>query len=85
MIFIVSSYIRCICGVLKNKCRILVTHQLQYLKAADQILVLMEVGSCMSKRHLILIKVIKVDGKLIALHLNFTDAYTWEARCDGNY
>uniref|UniRef100_A0A674P9P2 Cystic fibrosis transmembrane conductance regulator n=1 Tax=Takifugu rubripes TaxID=31033 RepID=A0A674P9P2_TAKRU len=32
----------CICGVLKNKRRILVTHQLQYLKAADQILVLME-------------------------------------------
>ncbi|CAG5933599.1 unnamed protein product, partial [Menidia menidia] len=33
---------RCICGLLKNKPRILVTHQLQYLKAADQILVLKE-------------------------------------------
>ncbi|XP_041835127.1 ATP-binding cassette sub-family C member 4-like [Melanotaenia boesemani] len=33
---------QCICGLLKNKCRILVTHQLQYLKAADQILVLRE-------------------------------------------
>uniref|UniRef100_H3CYA8 Cystic fibrosis transmembrane conductance regulator n=1 Tax=Tetraodon nigroviridis TaxID=99883 RepID=H3CYA8_TETNG len=33
---------QCICGVLKNKRRILVTHQLQYLKAADQILVLKE-------------------------------------------
>ncbi|CAL8307591.1 unnamed protein product [Merluccius merluccius] len=33
---------KCICGVLKNKPRILVTHQLQYLKAADQILVLKE-------------------------------------------
>ncbi|XP_030600304.1 multidrug resistance-associated protein 4-like [Archocentrus centrarchus] len=32
----------CICGLLKNKCRILVTHQLQHLKAADQILVLKE-------------------------------------------
>ncbi|XP_060724517.1 multidrug resistance-associated protein 4 isoform X3 [Tachysurus vachellii] len=30
----------CICGLLKNKPRILVTHQLQYLKAADHILVL---------------------------------------------
>uniref|UniRef100_A0A3Q4AMX3 Cystic fibrosis transmembrane conductance regulator n=1 Tax=Mola mola TaxID=94237 RepID=A0A3Q4AMX3_MOLML len=29
---------QCICGVLKNKPRILVTHQLQYLTAADQIL-----------------------------------------------
>ncbi|XP_056145091.1 ATP-binding cassette sub-family C member 4-like [Lampris incognitus] len=30
----------CICGLLRKKPRILVTHQLQYLKAADQILVL---------------------------------------------
>ncbi|KAI4886639.1 hypothetical protein NFI96_012768 [Prochilodus magdalenae] len=33
---------QCICGVLKKKPRILVTHQLQYLKAANQILVLKE-------------------------------------------
>ncbi|KAM4560501.1 ATP-binding cassette sub-family C member 4-like [Odontesthes bonariensis] len=33
---------QCICGLLKNKCRILVSHQLQYLKAADRILVLRE-------------------------------------------
>uniref|UniRef100_A0A671PT03 Cystic fibrosis transmembrane conductance regulator n=1 Tax=Sinocyclocheilus anshuiensis TaxID=1608454 RepID=A0A671PT03_9TELE len=33
---------QCICGILKEKPRILVTHQLQYLKAADQILVLKE-------------------------------------------
>ncbi|XP_060681943.1 multidrug resistance-associated protein 4 isoform X2 [Hemiscyllium ocellatum] len=33
---------QCITGVLKNKPRILVTHQLQYLSAADQILVLKE-------------------------------------------
>uniref|UniRef100_A0A7N8Y2U6 Multidrug resistance-associated protein 4 n=1 Tax=Mastacembelus armatus TaxID=205130 RepID=A0A7N8Y2U6_9TELE len=33
---------QCICGLLKNKSRILVTHQLQYLKTADQILVLKE-------------------------------------------
>ncbi|KAL2081656.1 hypothetical protein ACEWY4_023509 [Coilia grayii] len=33
---------QCICGVLRKKPRILVTHQLQYLKAADQILVLKE-------------------------------------------
>uniref|UniRef100_A0A668ANY5 Multidrug resistance-associated protein 4 n=1 Tax=Myripristis murdjan TaxID=586833 RepID=A0A668ANY5_9TELE len=32
----------CICGLLKEKPRILVTHQLQYLKAADQIVVLKE-------------------------------------------
>ncbi|XP_029315504.1 multidrug resistance-associated protein 4-like isoform X2 [Cottoperca gobio] len=30
----------CICGLLRNKPRILVTHQLQYLKAVDQIVVL---------------------------------------------
>ncbi|XP_053354043.1 multidrug resistance-associated protein 4 isoform X1 [Clarias gariepinus] len=33
---------QCICGILKKKPRILVTHQLQYLKAADHILVLKE-------------------------------------------
>ncbi|XP_041637494.1 ATP-binding cassette sub-family C member 4-like [Cheilinus undulatus] len=33
---------QCICGLLKKKIRILVTHQLQYLKAADQVLVLKE-------------------------------------------
>ncbi|CAK6978679.1 ATP-binding cassette sub-family C member 4-like isoform X1 [Scomber scombrus] len=33
---------QCICGLLKNKPRILVTHQLQYLNAADQIVVLKE-------------------------------------------
>ncbi|XP_029303230.1 LOW QUALITY PROTEIN: multidrug resistance-associated protein 4-like [Cottoperca gobio] len=33
---------QCICGLLKNKCRILVTHQLQYLHAADHIVVLKE-------------------------------------------
>ncbi|XP_014028862.1 ATP-binding cassette sub-family C member 4 [Salmo salar] len=33
---------QCICGLLRKKPRILVTHQLQYLKAADQILVLKE-------------------------------------------
>uniref|UniRef100_A0A3Q3G2R2 Multidrug resistance-associated protein 4 n=1 Tax=Labrus bergylta TaxID=56723 RepID=A0A3Q3G2R2_9LABR len=34
----------CICGLLRKKPRILVTHQLQYLKAADQIVVLKEVS-----------------------------------------
>uniref|UniRef100_A0A669CZP7 Multidrug resistance-associated protein 4 n=1 Tax=Oreochromis niloticus TaxID=8128 RepID=A0A669CZP7_ORENI len=34
---------KCICGLLKNKCRILVTHQLQHLRDVDQILVLKEV------------------------------------------
>ncbi|XP_037829737.1 multidrug resistance-associated protein 4 isoform X2 [Kryptolebias marmoratus] len=33
---------QCICELLKNKCRVLVTHQLQHLKAADHILVLRE-------------------------------------------
>uniref|UniRef100_A0A668AYE6 ATP binding cassette subfamily C member 4 (PEL blood group) n=1 Tax=Myripristis murdjan TaxID=586833 RepID=A0A668AYE6_9TELE len=37
----------CICGLLKEKPRILVTHQLQYLKAADQIVVLKEVFVCL--------------------------------------
>uniref|UniRef100_A0A8C3A6V1 Multidrug resistance-associated protein 4 n=1 Tax=Cyclopterus lumpus TaxID=8103 RepID=A0A8C3A6V1_CYCLU len=34
---------KCICGFLKNKLRILVTHQLQYLQSADQIVVLRKV------------------------------------------
>ncbi|KAM8873545.1 ATP-binding cassette sub-family C member 4-like isoform 1-T1 [Synchiropus picturatus] len=33
---------QCISGLLKNKCRVLVTHQLQNLKPSDQILVLKE-------------------------------------------
>ncbi|KAL3999294.1 F-box and leucine-rich repeat protein 13 [Sarotherodon galilaeus] len=33
---------KCICGLLKNKCRILVTHQLQHLRDVEQILVLKE-------------------------------------------
>lgn len=44
--------IRCICGLLKNKCRILVTHQLQHLRAADQILVLKEV--CAPLEHILI-------------------------------
>lgn len=41
-------FFRCICGLLKKKPRILVTHQLQYLKAADEIVVLKEVCVCSS-------------------------------------
>ncbi|MEQ2218545.1 hypothetical protein XENOCAPTIV_004784 [Xenoophorus captivus] len=37
-----AGKVRCICGLLRKKPRILVTHQLQYLKAADQIVVLKE-------------------------------------------
>ncbi|XP_036071587.1 multidrug resistance-associated protein 4 isoform X2 [Oryzias melastigma] len=33
---------KCICGLLRRKPRVLVTHQLQYLKEADQILILKE-------------------------------------------
>lgn len=40
---LLTASFRCISGLLKNKCRVLVTHQLQHLRAADQILVLMEV------------------------------------------
>lgn len=39
----VFTFFRCICGLLKKKPRILVTHQLQYLKAAHEIVVLKEV------------------------------------------
>ncbi|XP_069577159.1 ATP-binding cassette sub-family C member 4-like isoform X2 [Brachyistius frenatus] len=39
---------QCICGLLRNKLRILVTHQLQYLKAVDQIVVLKE-GDMLAK------------------------------------
>ncbi|RYE84209.1 MAG: hypothetical protein EOO65_02655, partial [Methanosarcinales archaeon] len=31
---------KCICGFLSSKCRVLVTHQLQYLQSADNVLVL---------------------------------------------
>uniref|UniRef100_A0AAX7UNR1 Multidrug resistance-associated protein 4 n=1 Tax=Astatotilapia calliptera TaxID=8154 RepID=A0AAX7UNR1_ASTCA len=40
--FMLFLLCRCICGLLRKKPRILVTHQLQYLKAADQIVVLKE-------------------------------------------
>uniref|UniRef100_H3CYA7 Multidrug resistance-associated protein 4 n=1 Tax=Tetraodon nigroviridis TaxID=99883 RepID=H3CYA7_TETNG len=33
---------QCVCGLLKDKCRVLVTHQLQHLRAADHILLLQE-------------------------------------------
>ena len=32
----------CLCGTLKNKAKVLVTHQLQFLPAADHILILKE-------------------------------------------
>ena len=41
---LVIFLIRCVCGELKDKPRILVTHQLQYLRAADKILILQEVS-----------------------------------------
>lgn len=44
------SCIRCICGLLKNKCRILVTHQLQHLRAADHIVLLQEVRQISDNR-----------------------------------
>lgn len=37
-------FFRCICGYLADKPRILVTHQLQFLKQASKILVLTEVS-----------------------------------------
>ncbi|KAG7234392.1 hypothetical protein INR49_004821, partial [Caranx melampygus] len=43
---------QCICGLLKNKCRVLVTHQLQHLRAADHIVVLKEVRSHHGSGHL---------------------------------
>lgn len=41
--------IRCICGLLKNKTRVLVTHQLQHLRTNDHILILKEV--CVDEDH----------------------------------
>lgn len=45
----ICAHIRCICGLLKDKCRILVTHQLQHLRAADHILLLQEVSQLSTK------------------------------------
>lgn len=42
--FISSFFCRCICQALRKKVSVLVTHQLQYLQAASQILILKEVG-----------------------------------------
>lgn len=48
VVFVVKSVsFRCICGLLRKKPRILVTHQIQYLKAADQIVVLKQVCVCL--------------------------------------
>lgn len=48
----ICAPIRCICGLLKDKCRILVTHQLQHLRAADHILLLQEVSQLSTKDRL---------------------------------
>lgn len=45
----ICAHIRCICGLLKDKCRILVTHQLQHLRAANHILLLQEVSKLSPK------------------------------------
>ncbi|XP_069001598.1 ATP-binding cassette sub-family C member 4-like [Embiotoca jacksoni] len=60
---------QCICGLLKDKCRILVTHQLQHLRAADQIAVLAE-GS------------VKARGTYAELRRSGPDAWTDLPRSD---
>ena len=55
----VSLITRCICGYLAHKPRILVTHQLQYLKEVDELIVLSEVRvKCISARTLFLVQII---------------------------
>ncbi|KOC69719.1 putative multidrug resistance-associated protein lethal(2)03659, partial [Habropoda laboriosa] len=50
----------CICGFLKGKTRILVTHQIQYLKGADQIIV-MNNGSVVAKGNFEELQSMKLD------------------------
>lgn len=47
----VASVRRCICQTLHEKITILVTHQLQYLKAASHILILKDVSNPLLKAH----------------------------------
>lgn len=82
MIFTARSCIRCICGVLKNKPRILVTHQLQYLKAADQILVLKEVSPHVPKLHAQYLPSYKRNAPV---HVCFTLQHNWASCKNHSY
>jgi ABC-type transport system involved in cytochrome bd biosynthesis fused ATPase/permease subunit len=42
---LILSIFRCICGTLKDKTRVLVTHQVQFLKKADLIVVMKDVST----------------------------------------
>uniref|UniRef100_A0A668S4I0 Multidrug resistance-associated protein 4 n=1 Tax=Oreochromis aureus TaxID=47969 RepID=A0A668S4I0_OREAU len=82
---------KCICGLLKNKCRILVTHQLQHLRDVDQILVLKEVCTPLKENSLkeacllLLIHVIAIN-KAFPLQnpVEAIQTIAEETRADGN-
>lgn len=87
-IFFVS---RCICGLLKKKPRILVTHQLQYLRAADEIVVLKEVRLyiCMYVCLLVLLRPCwhktPICASCFPLNFTLTDAtFTLSGGCQGH-
>lgn len=61
----------CIMSYLKNKTRVLVTHQLQFLKKADLIVVMNNVGIC-SELHFIVLNIIYFRERLISLEPSTT-------------
>ncbi|KAK2580321.1 hypothetical protein KPH14_012558 [Odynerus spinipes] len=65
----------CICGYLKNKTRILVTHQLQFLKCADQVIV-MHNGSARSTGDLNTLEASGIDlSKLVMEEKDLEKSY----------
>uniref|UniRef100_A0A668SA07 Multidrug resistance-associated protein 4 n=1 Tax=Oreochromis aureus TaxID=47969 RepID=A0A668SA07_OREAU len=86
---------KCICGLLKNKCRILVTHQLQHLRDVDQILVLKEVCTPLKENSLkeccseitnskTMFKYKNVPGSFLVLQVEAIQTIAEETRADGN-
>uniref|UniRef100_A0A8C4NTD4 Multidrug resistance-associated protein 4 n=1 Tax=Dicentrarchus labrax TaxID=13489 RepID=A0A8C4NTD4_DICLA len=76
---------QCICGLLKNKCRILVTHQQQHLKAADQIVVIKEVCAPAEELFQLSLLLYEVfDQQFLVLQVETVRTMAEETRVEGN-
>ncbi|XP_054655590.1 ATP-binding cassette sub-family C member 4-like isoform X3 [Dunckerocampus dactyliophorus] len=71
----------CICGLLKNKCRILVTHQLQHLRAADHIVVVKE-GHMMAQGTYSELQSAGLDVGFLMKSQEEQEQQCWNANCD---
>ncbi|XP_061760631.1 ATP-binding cassette sub-family C member 4-like [Nerophis ophidion] len=71
----------CICGLLKNKCRILVTHQLQHLRTADQIVVVKE-GHMIAQGTYSELQSSGLDVGCLLKSTEEQEQQSWSANCD---